>query len=319
MMKARSSCCLEWSTNVPRLTARIPRKRMIEAVLLLGAWVRLRVMSEFDVTPLLTTETVSLRNVRCAGACRHRTREESASTTHLVFPYRGIYVRHVGQDQAVADANHVLFFNAGEGYQVSHPVAGGDSSLSLSLSDPILRELAPSVILSDRATTGFRLQHQSIDPRAQALVALLRHGLDNGTIEPLEAENLALTLVCRSIGPRTSHECRATHGSRRLTDRVKVLLAGDLSRRWTLAEIAAEIRGSPVYLTQVFQQVEGIPLYRYHLRLRLARALDLIAGYDDLSALAVDLGFSSHSHFSAAFRQSYGHSPTTFKQFAKAS
>jgi AraC family transcriptional regulator len=318
-MKARSSCCLEWSTNVPRLTARIPRKRMIEAVLLLGAWVRLRVMSEFDVTPLLTTETVSLRNVRCAGACRHRTREESASTTHLVFPYRGIYVRHVGQDQAVADANHVLFFNAGEGYQVSHPVAGGDSSLSLSLSDPILRELAPSVILSDRATTGFRLQHQSIDPRAQALVALLRHGLDNGTIEPLEAENLALTLVCRSIGPRTSHECRATHGSRRLTDRVKVLLAGDLSRRWTLAEIAAEIRGSPVYLTQVFQQVEGIPLYRYHLRLRLARALDLIAGYDDLSALAVDLGFSSHSHFSAAFRQSYGHSPTTFKQFAKAS
>lgn len=49
-----------------------------------------------------------------------------------------------------------------------------------------------------------------------------------------------------------------------------MLLAGDLSRRWTLAEIAAEIKGSPVYLTQVFQQVEGMPLYRYHLRLRLA-------------------------------------------------
>jgi AraC family transcriptional regulator len=276
-------------------------------------------MSEFDVTPLLSTETVSLRNVRCAGTCEHRTPEESASTTHLVFPYRGIYLRHVGQDQAVADANHVLFFNASEGYQVSHPVAGGDSSLSLTLSDPTLRELAPSAILSDRAITGFRLQHQGIDPRAQALVALLRHGLDNGTIEPLEAENLTLTLVCRSLGPRTSHECRATHGRRRLTDRVKVLLASDLSRRWTLAEIAAEIRGSPVYLTQVFQQVEGIPLYRYHLRLRLARALDLIARYDDLSTLAADLGFSSHSHFSAAFHQAYGRSPTTFKQFANAS
>jgi AraC family transcriptional regulator len=276
-------------------------------------------MSEFDVTPLLTTETVSLRNVRCAGACPHRTREESTSTTHLVFPYRGIYMRHVGQDQAAADANHVLFFNASEGYRISHPVAGGDSSLSLTLSDPILRELAPSAILSLGAITGFRRQHQGIDPRAQALVALLRHGLDNGTIEPLEAENLTLTLVCRSLGPRTSHACRATHGSRRLTDRVKVLLAGDLSRRWTLAEIAAEIRGSPVYLTQVFQQVEGIPLYRYHLRLRLARALDLIPQFDDLSALAVDLGFSSHSHFSAAFRQAYGRSPSAFKQVAKAS
>jgi AraC-like DNA-binding protein len=283
------------------------------------AWVSLRVMSEFEVTSLLSTETVSLRNVRCAGTCRHRAREESASTTHLVFPYRGIYMRHVGKDQALADANHVLFFNASEGYQVSHPLTGGDSSLSLTLSDPTLRELAPGAILNGRAVTGFRLQHQGIDPRAQALVALLRHGLDNGTIEPLEAENLTLTLVCRSLGPRTSHQCRATHGSRRLTDRVKVLLAGDLSRRWTLAQIAAEIRGSPVYLTQVFQQVEGIPLYRYHLRLRLARALDLIARYDDLSALAADLGFSSHSHFSAAFRQAYGRSPSTFKQFAKAS
>jgi AraC family transcriptional regulator len=276
-------------------------------------------MSEFDVTALLNTETVSLRNVHCAGTCRHRTQEESTSTTHLVFPYRGIYMRHVGKEQAVADANHVLFFNASEGYRVSHPVAGGDSSLSLTLSDPTLRELAPSKILSDCAITGFRLQHQGIDPRAQALVALLRHGLENGTIEALEAENLTLTLACRSLGPRTSHESRATYGSRRLTDRVKVLLAGDLSRRWTLAEIAAEIGGSPVYLTQVFQQVEGIPLYRYHLRLRLARALDLIARYDDLSALAADLGFSSHSHFSAAFRQAYGRSPTTFKQFAQVS
>ena len=74
--------------------------------------------------------------------------------------------------------------------------------------------------------------------------------------------------------------------------------------------------GSPVYLTQVFQQVEGLPLYRYQLRLRLARALDLLATYDDLTALSLDLGFSSHSHFSAAFRAAYGRSPSAFKQSA---
>ena len=165
--------------------------------------------------------------------------------------------------------------------------------------------------------SSFRRQHQRIDPRAQALVALLRHGLANRSIEPLEAEGLVLTLVCRSLGPRTSHEPGATYARRRLADRVKVLLASDLSRRWTLADIAAEIRGSPVYLTQVFQQTEGIPLYRYHLRLRLARALDLIARFDDLSALAAELGFSSHSHFAAAFRQAYGRSPTAFRQSAQ--
>jgi AraC family transcriptional regulator len=153
-----------------------------------------------------------------------------------------------------------------------------------------------------------------IDPRAQALVALLRHGLENHTIEPLEAEGLLLTLVCRSLGPRTTHETRATHARRRLADRVKVLLASDLARRWTLADIATEIGGSPVYLTQVFQQVEGIPLYRYHLRLRLARALDLLGDCEDLSTLAADLGFSSHSHFTSAFRQVYGQSPAMFRE-----
>lgn len=274
-------------------------------------------MPEFEVSRLLDTDTVAVRSVRCRGTCRHRSAEECATATHLVFPYRGVYLRHVGSDQAVADANHVLFFSADEGYQVSHPLEGGDASLSLGLSEPALRELAPSSLLIDRGKLGFRRQHQRIDPRAQALVALLRHNLENGTIEPLEAEGLLLTLVCRSLGPRTSHEPGATHARRRLADRVKVLLASDLSRRWTLAEIAAEIGGSPVYLTQVFQQVEGIPLYRYHLRLRLARALDLIARYDDLSALAMELGFSSHSHFAAAFRQAYRQSPTAFKQSAQ--
>src|SRR5580658_6564347 len=162
--------------------------------------------STFEVTHLLDTQTVVLRNIRCGGECRHRSMEECVSTTHLVFPYRGIYVRHVGSDQAVADANHILFFNAGEGYQVSHPLTGGDSSLSLSLSESVLSELAPRSLLNDGGKLGFRRQYQRIDPRAQALVALLRHSLENGTIEPLEAEGLLLTLVCRSLAPRTRPE-----------------------------------------------------------------------------------------------------------------
>jgi AraC family transcriptional regulator len=274
--------------------------------------------SEFEVTHLLDTETVALRNVRCSGNCRHRSPEECASVTHLVFPYRGVYLRHAGGDQAVADANHVLFFNAAEGYQVSHPVAGGDASLSLALSEDVLRELAPAPLLKRRGALGFRLQHLGIDSRAQALVAVLRHSLSNGSAEPLEAESLVLTLVSRSLGPRTTREPGASRARRRLADRVKVLLASDLSRRWSLAEIASEIRGSPVYLTQVFQQTEGLPLYRYHLRLRLAQALDLIASCDDFATLAADLGFSSHSHFSAAFRQTYGRSPGAFRLSARA-
>lgn len=271
-------------------------------------------MAEFEVRRLLHTDTLTVRTVGCRGSCRSRGAEECTEVTHLVFPYRGLYLRHVGRAQAVADANHVLFFNRGQDYCVSHPVNGGDASLDLVLDDRVLQELVPSECLNGEGSPVFRHQHQRIDARAQVLVALLRHALQNGSIETLEAESLALTLVCRSVGRRTSHACRTGRASSRLVDRVKVLLASDPARRWTLAEVAREIGGSAVYLTQVFQQVEGMPLYRYQLRLRLARALDLLAHYEDLSTLALDLGFSSHSHFTAKFRETYGRSPSAFQQ-----
>ena len=254
-----------------------------------------------------------MRDVCCAGHCRHQSAEECASATELVFPYRGVFARHVGRDQTVAEANQVLFFNATEGYRVSHPVTGGDASLSLNIREPLLRELAPKALLQDGTRLAFRRQRLRIDPRSQALVALLRHGLLLGTAQPLEAESIALTLVQRALGPRTSHASDAGIAPQRLADRVKLVLASDLSRRWTLAEIANEVGGSPVYLTQVFRKVEGIPLYRYQLRLRLAQALRLLPQYDDLTALGLDLGFSSHSHFSAAFREAYGRSPSEFR------
>ena len=276
----------------------------------------LSAMSEFAVHPLLATPTITVRDVYCRGTRRDQTPEECATATQLVFPYRGVYVRHLGENQAVADANQVLFFNEGEGYRVSHPVSGGDASLTLIVGEAEVRELVPRHLLRDGAAVAFRQHRLRIDPRAQALVMLLRHGLRKGTAEPLEAESLALTLMRRAVGPRTARAPGATFGRQRLVDRAKIVLASDLARRWTLAEIAAEVGGSPVYLTQVFQQVEGLPLYRYQLRLRLARALDLLARSHDLTTLGLDLGFSSHSHFSAAFREAYGRSPSQFRQTA---
>jgi AraC-like DNA-binding protein len=273
-------------------------------------------MPDFAAQSLLKSPTITIRDVYCQGKCRHQSAEECATVTELVFPYRGVYVRHLGHDQAVAEANQVLSFNATEGYRVSHPVPGGDASLSLAVGESLLCELAPPAFLRESGRLAFRRQRLRIDARAQALVAMLRHSLQQNIAEPLEAESLALTLVQRALGPRTAHAARASVGRQRLVDRAKLVLMSDLTRRWMLAEIAAEVRVSPVYLTQVFQQVEGLPLYRYQLRLRLARALDLLAQYDDLTALSLDLGFSSHSHFSAAFREVYGRTPSEFRQSA---
>jgi AraC family transcriptional regulator len=278
--------------------------------------IHIKAIREFSADLLLRSATVCVRDVYCPGTCSGLSVEEYATATELVFPYRGTYVRHLGQDQAVAEANQVLFFNAAEGYRVSHPIPGGDASLSLAISPDVLLEMVPPGLLNSQSTPAFWRRRLRIDARTQALVAMLRHSLRQGIAEPLEAEGLALTLVQRALGPRTTHAAGASVGQQRLVDRVKLVIASNLARRWTLAEVAAEVRGSPVYLTQVFQLVEGMPLYRYQLRLRLARALDLLDNYDDLTALSLELGFSSHSHFSSAFRNAYGRTPSEFKYSA---
>ncbi|MGN6113245.1 MAG: helix-turn-helix domain-containing protein [Luteimonas sp.] len=269
---------------------------------------------DFTVQTLLATPLIEVRDVLCAGTCRHKGEVERSARTTLVFPYRGTYVRHVGDDEVVADASQVLFFHAGEDYQVSHPNPGGDASLALSVDEGLLREIAPPALLRSTEPLRFRALRLRIDPRAQVLVAMLRHALHTGIAEPLEGESLALTLVHRALAPRTTHAAGASHGRQRLVDRAKLVLARDLARRWTLAEVAAEVGVSAVYLTQSFREVEGVPLYRYQLRLRLARALDLLGEFDDLTALGLHLGFSSHSHFTAAFQQAYGRTPSEFRQ-----
>ena len=265
-------------------------------------------MAEVTTQSLLKTRLVAIGDVQCEGrrgiTAMRNPRTLSTWCSRIAASTPTSRGRRCGRRGEPGP-----FFNAHEGYRVSHPVPGGDASLDLVVSEPILDELSPRSLLRETGGVAFRPQRLRIDPRAQALAALLRHSLRTNIAEPLEAESLALTLARRALGPRTAHTPAASAVRQRLVNRTKLVLATDLTRRWTLAEIAAEVGHSPVYLTQVFQQVEGVPLYRYQMQLRLARSLDLLSQYDDLTSLSLDLGFYSHSHFSTAFKQTYGRSP----------
>jgi AraC-like DNA-binding protein len=236
----------------------------------------------------------------------------------MIFPYRGVYIHHVGRAETVAESSQVVFFNQEQPYRISHPVNGGDSSLSISVRASNLLELAPAEYLLPKGPAAFNRSRLRLDGRTQALTALLRYRLKNGLMETLEAETLTITLLRRALGKHTARSGTASAGRQKLADRAKLVLSSDLGRRWTLAEAAAEVGVSPVYLTQVFQQVEGLPLYRYQLQLRLARALDMLGDCDNLTRLALDLGFSSHSHFSAAFKRAYSQTPIEFQRSTRA-
>jgi AraC-like DNA-binding protein len=88
--------------------------------------------------------------------------------------------------------------------------------------------------------------------------------------------------------------------------------------RLRLADVGRALGVSPVHLTEVFREVVGTPFYRYALQQRLERAVRLLPGYEaDLSALALDLDFASHSHFTTAFRRAFGCTPAAFREKAR--
>jgi AraC family transcriptional regulator len=272
-------------------------------------------MVDFKSNALLLSDVMAVWDVICPGTHAPQSADETTDKTHIVFPYDGLYVHHVGHDEAIADSSRVLFLNKDQVWRMSHPVAGGDSSLSIGLTPEILVELVPGELLASGDTAALNRSALRIDARTQALAAQVRHRLDRGAIGGvLEAETVTMTLIRTAVQGHALDERRITARSRKLVDAAKLVVGGDLGRRWTLSDVAAEVGISPVYLTQIFQRVEGIPMYRYQLQLRLAQALQRLGEYDDVTDLAIDLGFSSHSHFSAAFKQTYGQTPSEFRR-----
>jgi AraC-like DNA-binding protein len=109
----------------------------------------------------------------------------------------------------------------------------------------------------------------------------------------------------------------ATAGAVALADRAKERLAAH-GRLIGLVELARDLGVSPAYLTDAFRRAEGVPLVRYQLQLRIRRALAVLPHTDDLARLALELGFASHSHFTAAFRAATGVTPSAYRKTSKA-
>jgi AraC family transcriptional regulator len=271
---------------------------------------------DYDARLLLYTSTVLAWDVQCQGVCRGKTDEEHAPGTRFVFPHRGVYIHSVGSKDHVADTNQMVVINADEPYQASHPVAGGDATLTLALDPATLLEVMPPKYRSLRERPALNRSSLRVDARTQILAAQLRQRLLRRPIDRLKPEILALQLIRHALGNGDAYvpERNIRRRPEKIADQVKLLLASDPWRRWTLAAIAAEVNVTPVYVTDAFRRAEGIPLYRYHLRLRLASALTVLPDCGDLSLLALDLGFHSHSHFSAAFKKTFGQTPTQFKK-----
>jgi AraC-like DNA-binding protein len=139
----------------------------------------------------------------------------------------------------------------------------------------------------------------------------LRAGL--GVASARAVEEGALALLAEVRAQAAAPLAAPAAGARRrrtIVEGARAILAREPGRAHPLADVARSLGISPSHLAHVFRAEAGMPLHRWLLHLRLAVALERLADGDaHLSALALDLGFATHSHFSAAFRRWCGVTP----------
>jgi len=98
-------------------------------------------------------------------------------------------------------------------------------------------------------------------------------------------------------------------------ERVRRVLERDYMRRLPLAALARVAACSPFQLLRAFRRRHGVTPHVYQEQLRLEAAGALLANHArTITAIALELGYAHHSHFTAAFRRRFGVTPRAFRR-----
>ena len=97
--------------------------------------------------------------------------------------------------------------------------------------------------------------------------------------------------------------------------RVAAYIEEHIAENIPLATMAELVRLSPYHFCRSFKGSFGIPPHRYHAHRRIERAKQLLADRElPITMIALDIGFSDTSTFTAAFRRLTGQTPTSYRR-----
>jgi AraC family transcriptional regulator len=239
----------------------------------------------------------------------------------FAFPRTAVRIRPQGAPAFAADARTVTFYNPRQPYEREALDPAGDCSDWFALEATEALEIARAADPRGSAREGapFRFTHGPSDAatylRQRELFTALARGraLDPLTVEEALFGLLAsvLRLAAGARGARPPAVAALTGTERRAVAAVRDLLAHDFRRPLTLSHLARTVGLSRFRLCRAFRAATGSTLHAHRDQLRLRASLGPLGeGCRDLTGLALDLGYSSHSHFSERFRHAFGMTPS---------
>jgi AraC-like DNA-binding protein len=274
---------------------------------------------------LYRSPAVQIYDVRCRPRDFSRGPEECLDAHQIAFPRHGVFERETRGERAIVDLNQVLFFNAHEPYRIAHPAGCGDDC-TVFVFDPALLHEAVRATDPARADAGlapFRFAQTLSSPRAFLAQEAIRSSALRADPDALAIEETSLRLLHALVASSYSSRDVTNKAARRTTEQAHqttvrnacFVLGQRFREELSLEQLARAVYSSPFHLARLFKQHVGVSIHQYRTRLRLREALRAIGdGEQNLARLALELGFTSHSHLTDSFRAAFGAAPSNYRK-----
>ena len=281
-----------------------------------------------DLGSLYRGPDFSLTRWRCCETGHGKSAEKTQPCHVLVFVHAGCFRQQDPQGDGVADPTQVAFYNADQAYQTSHPHGEGDQGSGIAFSERLARRLLAEVAPDWCERPAERLFPATLAGapgglirRHREVVAFAHRHPQAGPLHRMLIEESVVDTLAGAMASLAAGRAKAKpidpigRKARERSLAIQGLLTSNAGAPWCLDDLSAQIGISLFRMCREFRAVTGLSIHQYLLRSRTFAALDRLECDPgvNLTDLALELGFDSHSHFTKCFRQLSGTTPSAYR------
>ncbi len=267
---------------------------------------------------LFQSKLVKVGTFRCGADHPCFPVSESLDNDVFVLPQKSLWIRRDAGDYLFVEPGAILMHRAGSTLERRRTSDLGDQTCWFGVQPDVFVETLRRYELSTREMGGALIADLHIRYR----LALLLNQLKRQPVDMLAIEEEVMTLfieICERRANQVRNSSAARLGTakrqRRIVDLARSYLDEHLTETVSLETVASAAGTSLYHLCRVFREQTGLTMHTYRMYQRLGHVLDrLVNGRAaNLTELALDHGFSSHSHLSRVFQKQMGMSPSALR------
>ncbi len=256
---------------------------------------------------LFTSETLAVGSHRLPADDPQFESYGPTSAFLVVFPRNSTIIEHAGGERFVGSPAVAPLYNRGQEYRRRRLSDEGDFCDWFAIAPETLRELVPS-----DGERPLRSPYVRVEPREYLRQRAVLEHLFAGGNDALFVEETMMNVFRRLLV-----EDRRSGQAGLPVLHAAEILSRHFASDWSLTRIARAAGTSPFHLARTFKRAMGVSLHQHRLALRLHASLELLRDTrDEISSIALDLGFADHSHFTVSFRRRFGVTPSAYRRRA---